>query len=559
MISPYTGYFTTLSNYPTHTYAAAPGPYWDYMSRAGVPIPYLPDVDVPPAALHSVMADGTAATHLTRVTGTFSSVPELLPFDDVMVIRATAFHADDVAFEVSDWNLGLPREGALARVNGTSVPVEVVESESALGTFVRVPVSVSEVAWASGILVRGITDEHATAGSIVRDLHEVTLVAEIPVDAGGGIGYGRLDPSESVEPWGCWPREEGEPMRVGSREAWPAEPNWGARIVPHALAGESVAMGGTVAGRLQHGDAPALVGVRAPGGWGEGTAISARVYSSSAWPPSNEAVPPPRIDVADRGDGTAVIAVDAPGPGVHVLSITAAGPPGTATEAHVLRVAPPGQPPLPPNLEPEISVLVGGEPADVAIDLAASREPARIGLRADDPEGDRVWFMARASDSTYGNAPSRIRLGDYGNGTAYIHVDRHEPGELVIHAAAADAHGESWATHLVRVLPPPEQGVYRDGLRVGPPLVELPVSAVPVPLEAHAGPDGGDVSARVLRSSHWGGGEAPGPPRVEASGGSAAVWVDASAPGEHLVEVSGAGGPELYVIRVLPAAPGAGR
>jgi len=37
------------------------------------------------------------------------------------------------------------------------------------------------------------------------------------------------------------------------------------------------------------------------------------------------------------------------------------------------------------------------------------------------------------------------------------------------------------------------------------------------------------------------------------------VWVDASAPGEHLVEVSGAGGAELYVIRVLPAAHGPGR
>jgi len=152
-----------------------------------------------------------------------------------------------------------------------------------------------------------------------------------------------------------------------------------------------------------------------------------------------------------------------------------------------------------------------------------------------------------------------VRRGDRGDGTAARHGERSEPGELVLDMFAADADGEGVATHLVRVAPAPGAALYMDGSRLRPPLVELPVSAAPAPLEARAG-HGGDVSARALRLSHWGSGEAPEPPRVEARGaGAVAVWVDASVPGEHLVEVSDAGGPALYVIRVLPAAHGPGR
>ena len=557
VISPYTGYLATLPSSPVDIYATAPGPYWEYVSGGSVTVPYRPGEFVPHSALHPVRRDGTADMLLTRVVGTYSSAPELLPFDNLLAIRATGFHADGVTFEVSAGaGVGLPREGALARVNGTAVPVEIVRTGAVVGTVARASVSVSEVAWQNGILVRGITDGHATAGSIVRDLHTVTLVAEMPVDAGGGRDYDRLDPSRSVEPWGCWPRAEGEPMRVGSRDAWPAAPREGARMLPTGPEREHVVMGEPANERMEAAASPepAFVDVRAPEGWGEGTVISARVPSSPTWPMAAGAAAP-KIDVANRGDGTAVLGIERLEPGEHTIELTATGPPGVATEVRTLRIVPPAGAGAAPNLEPELAVLVGGEPAGVEIALAASPEPAVLELRADDPEGDHVRFAVSTGESSYGNrAASMVRLDDHGDGTAALHVDRPEPGELVLDIFAADAHGESMATHLVRVAAAPGAALYMDGSRLRPPLVELPVSAAPAPLEARAG-HGGDVSVRALRSSHWGSGEAPEPPRVEARGaGAVAVWVDASVPGEHLVRVSDAGGPALYVIRVLPVA-----
>ncbi len=677
MISPYTGYTTVLAKQPALTYAAAPGPYWEYLGSGGynVTLPYRPDEYVPPGVLYPVRRDGTASMLVSRVIGTYSSVPELLPFDDLVAIRATGFHSDDVVFDVSPGaGIGLPQDGALAYVNGTAVPVKIKKHPSGIpGTTAQVRASVSEAAWASGILVKGITDALAVEGSVVRDLHEVTLVAEIPVDAGRGRDYDRLDPSRSVEPWGCWPREGGGPMRVGSREPWPAAQGAGARMLPSGPAREHVAMGEPPDERMEDtaSPEPTFVDVRAPAGWGEGTVISARVASSSAWPPSPAAAQAPRVDVANRGDGTAVVgigrgepgehaieitatgppgavteertlrivppggdgaahwrmemggppgglmearaspepatldvrapagwgggtaitarvassspwpplrgAAEAPGlyvadrgdgtatlaigrgePGEHVIEVTATGPPGAVTEERTLRIVKPPRAPPAPNLEPGLLVLVGGEPAGPVIELAASGAPARIGLRAEDPEGDPVRFSVAALDSSYGaRAASMVRLADRGDGTADLLVDRSEPGELALEIAAADAHGEEWDVYLVRVAPAPGAALFMDGSRLDPPLVELRASGAPVALEARAGPDGGEPSVRALRSAHWGGGAAAAPPSAGAApGGAVPVAVDASAPGEHLVEVSDAGGAVLYVIRVLPAAAG---
>jgi len=304
---------------------------------------------------------------------------------------------------------------------------------------------------------------------------------------------------------------------------------------------------------------PLVVGVRAPEGWGEGAAISARVASSRAWqPPAGAAAP--GVDVANRGDGTAIVGIGRPEPGEHVIELTASGPLGEATEALTLRIVPPRGEGEAPNLEPELAVLLDGEPAGAAVDLPASPEPAVLELRAGDPEGDPVRFAAAAAESSYGaRAASMVRLEDRGDGTAALIIDRSGPGELVLDVFAADERGEDMATLLVRVAPAPGSGVFLGGLRADPPLVELRVSAEPVLLEARAGA-GGEASARALRSSHWGAGGAPEPPRVEArAGGAVAIWVDASAPGEHLVEVDAGGATSAYVIRVLPASAGVSR
>jgi len=75
MISPYTGYLTTLSSSPALTYAAAPGPYWEYIGSGGynVTLPYRPDEYVPPSVLYPVRRDGTASMLVSKVIGTYSS------------------------------------------------------------------------------------------------------------------------------------------------------------------------------------------------------------------------------------------------------------------------------------------------------------------------------------------------------------------------------------------------------------------------------------------------------------------------------------------------------
>jgi len=262
----------------------------------------------------------------------------------------------------------------------------------------------------------------------------------------------------------------------------------------------------------------------------------------------------PGLHMADRGDGTATLAIVREAPAEHVIEVTASGPRGTATEERTLRIVqPPRGAAAAPNLEPELAVLVGGEPAGPIIDLAASGAPARIELRADDPEGDPVRFSVSAGDSTYGErAASMVRLADRGDGTAALLVDRDEPGELALDISASDAHGEEWDVYFVRVAPAPGPALFMDDARLHPPLVELRASGGFVALEARAGQDGGEPSVRALRSERWGG--AAGPPSVEGRGGGIAlVGVDASAPGEHLVEASDASGSSLYVIRVLPA------
>ena len=46
----------------------------------------------------------------------------------------------------------------------------------------------------------------------VKRLHEVTLVAEMPFDAGDIGAYDLVGEGESVAPWECWPRLGAEAM-----------------------------------------------------------------------------------------------------------------------------------------------------------------------------------------------------------------------------------------------------------------------------------------------------------------------------------------------------------
>jgi len=458
MISPYTGYLTRLSTSPAATYAAAPGPYWEYISGGNVTLPYRPDEDVPPGVLYPVRSDGTASMLLSKVVGTYSSVPELLPFDNLVVIRATGFHADEATFVVSEGaGIGLPHDGAFAHVNGTAVPVEIVKTGRVIGTVAKVRASVSEIAWGNGVLVRGITDARAAADSVVRDLHEVTLVAEIPVDAGGGAGYERLDPSRSVEPWGCWPRVEGEPMRAGWRDPWPAEPRAGARLLPAGPEREHVAMGEPPDEHMEDtaSPEPTFVDVRAPGGWGAGTVISARVASSSTWPPSSGAAEAPRVDVANRGDGTAVLGIERREPGEHAIEITATGPDGTATEVRTLRIVQPG------GVGAAHWRMEMGGPPGALMEAAASPEPATLDIRAPGGWGEGTAISARVSASSpwpplrgAAEAPG-LHMADRGDGTATLAIVREAPAEHVIEVTASGPRGTATEERTLRIVQPP--------------------------------------------------------------------------------------------------------
>jgi len=280
-INPHNGELTQFSNYEPLPQAAAPGPHWFRAHSDHAPgypppgfdpySPTPPDAHDPPTDLF-LGAPGTPHLMRVHVKGTLSFVPEFLPLDGKVVLRATAFHSDSVAFSTEQppgSPLAFP--GRPAAVNGTLVPTRPVpephhhhpngrdqyledgtrrphhgkahELESVAADLgarqgtrephwhapprVAASVRVSDIALRNGVLIEGITDGAAglprelqlellrdrgvpddlDVGAMeVRGLHEVTLVAELPVDVPDKDAYAAIDPALAIEPWGCWPR-----------------------------------------------------------------------------------------------------------------------------------------------------------------------------------------------------------------------------------------------------------------------------------------------------------------------------------------------------------------
>ena len=205
LINPYTGNRASFDDHPARTYAAAPAPQWLDLRRDNSTFdPYAPvdpEVYIPDNVLYIKQYDELDYI-FTKVTGTYSSVPELLPFSGKLVFRATAFHSDDVTFHIDAGRFLVALEGeSHALVNGTLAPVKVPELDR---TQFSVSVKVSDVAKANDIYIRGINDDERTADGVVRELHDVMLVAEIPVWLYSSR-YEPIDPAFAIEPWGCWP------------------------------------------------------------------------------------------------------------------------------------------------------------------------------------------------------------------------------------------------------------------------------------------------------------------------------------------------------------------
>jgi len=275
-INPHNGDLTGFSHRDPHPQAAAPGPHW-FRTRpdqySGYPPPgFDPHAPIPQDALVPFgelffVASGKVKSMWTLVDGTFSWVPELLPLDGRVVLRATAFHSDNVTFRTEQPQGAPPAlPGLPATVNGTHVPTRPVPEPHSLhqdgrhyfqnGTavphhgrahspgasaaglqgvwephwhsppHVAVSVRVSDIALRNGVLIAGITDgiadlprerqlELLRARGVpdgldvermgVKRLHEVTLVAELPVGVPDGE-YEGAGPGVAVAPWECWPR-----------------------------------------------------------------------------------------------------------------------------------------------------------------------------------------------------------------------------------------------------------------------------------------------------------------------------------------------------------------
>ncbi len=206
LINPYTGNRADFDDRPARTYTAAPGPQWlnrhhHAKSTFDPYAPVDPEVYLPDNVLYIKQYDELDYI-FTKVTGTYSSVPELLPFSGKLVFRATAFHSDDVTFHIDAGRFLVALEGeSHALVNGTLAPVKVPELDR---TQFNVSVKVSDVAKANDIYIRGINDDERTADGVVRELHDIMLVAEIPVWLYSSR-YEPIDPAFAIEPWGCWP------------------------------------------------------------------------------------------------------------------------------------------------------------------------------------------------------------------------------------------------------------------------------------------------------------------------------------------------------------------
>lgn len=201
--------------------AAAPGPYWGGEK---------PDGGHGVVNLHLVV-NGTERHVTASVTGTNSFVPEILPLNGTVSTLATAFHGDVATFSVmgppsrtaAHMPLEPPPGATHALVNGTMVPLD-----SRLSATVRV----SEIARQNGILIEGITDGEGTKGMEVKKLHEITLVAELPIDVGYIGAYGLVEPELSVAPWECWPRLYHPAACLEEPQEWCPSGSSGAAWVP---------------------------------------------------------------------------------------------------------------------------------------------------------------------------------------------------------------------------------------------------------------------------------------------------------------------------------------
>ncbi len=216
--NPYTGNVADYNSGPAHTYAAAPGPHWlrvhsddPAYTQSKLYGPFGPYAYVPYNELF-VKPDYYARSIYTRVDGTYSSVPELLPFSDRMVIRATAFHEDNVTFHIraKEGVLDVSGRESHALVNGTLVPLSVEWAGlTSFYTTISVSVRVSDIAKDNDIFIRGINDDERTRDGVVKELHEVALVASIPVSVPNKHTYAPIDPAFAITPWECWPSLDG--------------------------------------------------------------------------------------------------------------------------------------------------------------------------------------------------------------------------------------------------------------------------------------------------------------------------------------------------------------
>jgi len=199
--NPYTD---TMERWPTPRTprASAPGPYWGHGMHA---------TGGGAVNLHFVV-DGDVRHVTVSAYGTRSFVPEILPLDGTVRVLATAFHNDAVTFSIqqpteASFSAHMPLDpspGATrALVNGTAVP---------LGPGPSVTVLVSDIARQSGILIGDTPNGGAAGATTTKQLHEITLVVEIPVDVGDTDAYGHVRQEMSVAPWGCWPRLEGKTL-----------------------------------------------------------------------------------------------------------------------------------------------------------------------------------------------------------------------------------------------------------------------------------------------------------------------------------------------------------